>query len=493
MKNKTILAVALSIPVLSWADSTEDQLRKMDQQINALKNKIEALEKQSADSAALANSDSDDAPAKITQGELDKLKQRVANQQLKVNALNDAANSGPISGLSVTGYIDPIFVANRNQHTRGVQFLNGGDNFGYDGSAIGDVYLEIKKTFGVGSMAPFIDLQIMPNRGYGSFTVNSGGNYTGNIFSTALANIPLTDHTTFTAGYTPSFAGYEYQQSNLTLTMTHGLLYDWSEPGTYMGAGINYWTGNWAYKTFIGNEEYRSAQAVSYGEANHNPTFTGRFDYTWTSTLYLGGSFSYGKNTLPYPDVCPNDSEGNPLEGYGYQCANKSAYGQKFYAEMDLTYVNTDTQWNAQLDYGSMEHAAWNGGFAQWYGASLLAHTKWTGKTLGRMGITGRIDYLNDETNGGGGGGTYFGSGTDGYNGFGIAPECLANSSHNGKDCNGGNHISLTATWLLYPTDQITLKTEARYDMSSEKLFSDSNGQSNRSNMIYGLQFVYVY
>ncbi|WP_322063486.1 DUF3138 family protein, partial [Paraburkholderia sp. J63] len=77
--------------------------------------------------------------------------------------------------------------------------------------------------------------------------------------------------------------------------------------------------------------------------------------------------------------------------------------------------------------------AAFNGGNAQWYGLSLLAHRKFNAPVVGRMGVTARYDVLADGKNGGGGGGIALnGNGMDPYNGFGIGSECLTNSQANG-------------------------------------------------------------
>ncbi|XLM22700.1 DUF3138 family protein, partial [Chromobacterium piscinae] len=76
-----------------------------------------------------------------------------------------------------------------------------------------------------------------------------------------------------------------------------------------------------------------------------------------------------------------------------------------FFTEADASYTLGDIQYNAELDYGQQQKAAWNGGNAQWYGASLLGHRKWMTDSLGKMGATLRYDYLNNSKNGGGGGG----------------------------------------------------------------------------------------
>lgn len=525
MNKRLICLLIAGLPGLARADSVDDQLKALEAKVGALEAevhsavndhkkdeaKIKTLESKLATqkqapptasaspgpatpayAAASPAADGDNAPAQLTEGEVDKMKQQIANQQLKVNALNEASLTGPLAGLSVTGYVDPAYVASFGPKTSSFRFLNKGDPYTYYDSSIGDVFLEIKKTFGQGTYAPSVDLQIMANRGYGSDTVNGSGALTGNIFNQALINIPITDKWAFFAGYTPSFAGYEYQQSTQTFTMSHGLLYDFSEPGTFMGAGLSYWTGNWSWKAFLGNEEYQSSAATIGQWSNRAPTVTGRVDYTWSTALDLGGSFMWGRNTLPSPSYQCGVSA-TCGSGFGYQGTSSSPFGNKVYVEGDLTYALADMQLNAQADFGQLQGGAWNGGTAQWYGFSLLAHRKWNSALLGRMGATVRFDYLNDQKNGGGGGGVYIPTGNDPLNGLGVDPGCLAGSATNGSECRGANRMDLTGTLLFYPTSQITVKAEYRHDWSNLAVFQKASGAYAKSNDVLGVQLIYAY
>ncbi len=503
------LAVSAALPLIAQAAPTEEQMQAMEARLKAMEARLEAMQKlldakpaaappaaaAAAATAAAASSpgwgtpvaEGKDAPAKLSQGELDTLKQRVARQELRVGKLFDDATTGPLAGLSIGGYVDPAFVVSRNQKLASFVFLDGGDPYTYYNSSIGDVFLQITKRFGEGTYAPSVDLQIMPYRGYGAFTTNGSGSTFGNIFTTALISIPVGDQTTFTAGYTPSFAGYEYQAATQTLTVSHGLLYDWSAPGTYMGMGLDYWTGNWSFKSFIGNEEYRAAGAAVAGGTNRIPTITGRVDYAWSTSLYLGGSISLGRNSLL-------DCGGS----YGYQCTASRAFGNKAYVQADLTYATPDQQLNAQVDYGQLQEGAWNGGQASWWGVSLLGHQKWTTSMLGRIGATARFDYFNNQRNGGGGG-LYLGTGDDIYgtdtvNGFGIDQACLAADPDGlGLNCKGANRMSLTMAFLVYPTDQITLKAEYRRDWANLPVFQRANGLYVKNNDVLAMQLIYAY
>lgn len=495
---KTLIAVLIaSLPAAAMADSTGDEIKLLKAQLKALQQKMDALEKKSAAApAAYASAnegDDDNAPAHLTKGELAQLKQNQANAQLKVDSLQQAATEGPLAGLSVTGYLDPTYVYNRNANSSSFRFANHTSTgaYTYDDSSFGDVYLDIKKTFGVGPTAPNAEITIMPNRGNGSslLTNNSGG-IGNNIINTAQINFPVTDTTTLVGGLITAFGGYELQQSNQMLTLTHGLLYDFSDPGAYVGAGFNYTKGSYAWKFFVGNEQYRTkgatvATSATSNKSNNTPTATARVDYTWSSALDLGLSVNAGRQTLP---------AGATAGTFGYQGSTTSPFSNYFFTEADASYTLADVQYNAELDYGTQKRAAWNGGDARWYGLSLLAHRKWSTGMLGRMGGTVRYDYLNDSRNGGGGGGVVLGAnGRDGNNGFGIDPTCVANSTVGGLDCKGANRQALTADLLFYPTDQLTLKMEYRHDWANNAVFLKNNGTAKKNNDILGAQMVYSF
>lgn len=427
--------------------------------------------------------------------EVDDLKRRVARQEMKVGKLYADAYDGPGAGLQITGYLDPTYVINQNRNSAGFQFLNR-DPYTYDNSSNGDLYLRLQKKFGDGPMAPNVDIQIQPTRGSGLFDTTSDGTVVGSIFQQALMNMPLSAQWTVMAGYTLSYSGYEYVESTMTNTVSHNLLYDFSAPANYVGAGAIYTQGDWILKGFLGNEEYYNIGSRVGASPNRTPTLMLRADYTANSALYLGGSLNVGRTTLYSPiDGCDS--------GYGYQCSSASAYGGKIQGELDLTYQAADVQYNAQVDYGLQKRAAWNGGDAAWWGFSVLAHRKWSTALVGRVGATVRLDYLNNQRNGGGGSGWYLSNestpGTDTANGFGISPECQASDvdtageSQNGVHCRGANRWALTTALLFYPTDQWTLKAELRHDRANLPVFGVHDGSFRRHNTIFSLQTVYAF
>ena len=523
MRKKLIcLLVAGSLPGIAMADTTSDEIKALQAQLNSLQKEVKQLRAEvaakpktvAASPAAapaapalaaapvdISSPDYGKAQATLTNDQVDSMKQQIANQQLKVDSLVDAQNTGPIAGLSVTGYIDPTYMYNRDLSSSSFLFANHESAYNYFNSTFGDLYLDIKKTFGVGPMAPSAEITLMPNRGNGiTLLQNEHGTIGDNILNTAVVTVPVTATTTFVAGLMPSFGGYEVQQSNQMLTLTHGLLYDFSDPGSYVGVGVNY-TGdnsNWAWKFMLGNEQYRTYGSVvqtgtnALGDpitsSNKIPTFTGRVDYTWSSALDIGGSFNIGRQTL----AAGLNSDGTPVYGVGGVAPN--AFGSFFFGEADASYTLADVQYNAELDYGQQQNAAYNGGQAQWYGLSLLAHRKFNLPTVGRMGATLRYDLLVDQKNGGGGGGIALNSnGMDTADGFGIGANCLANSSNHGFECKGATRQDVALDVLFYATQQITVKVEYRHDWASQDVFLRNDGSYSKSNDILATQFIYSF
>ncbi|CAE6798533.1 DUF3138 family protein [Paraburkholderia haematera] len=518
-KKLICLLVAGTLPAFAAANSTSDQIKAMQAQLDAMQKEVKALKSELAAKPAgksqpvakaaaaapvvdVSSPDYGSAQAQLTNDDVTQMKQQMANQQLKVDSLTDAANTGPIAGLSITGYIDPTYIYNRAAGTSSFLFANHDNAYNYFNSTFGDVYLDIKKTFGVGPMAPSAEITLMPNRGAGMYLMNEHSNSGFNILNTAIATVPLTNTTSVVAGLMPALGGYEGQPSNLMLTLTHNMLYDFSDPGSYIGAGVNYLGDHWAWKFLLGNEQLRSNGAVTQtgvnalGDpittSNRMPTFSARVDYLHGSQLDIGGSFNIGRQTLP--------SGLNPATGtvaYGSGGQAPSAYGTFFFTEMDATYQVADVQYNAELDYGQQQHAAFNGGLAQWYGLSLLAHHKFNMPVVGHMGVTARYDLLVDSKNGGGGGGIGLnGNGMDPYNGFGIDSNCLTNSKANGGsgfECKGATRQDLALDLLFFPTQQITVKLEYRHDWANNRVFLRDDGSYSKSNDLLAAQFIYSF
>lgn len=464
MKNKThkaglALVAALSVTALSIGSA----LAASGSDVEALKAQIEDLKSQIAQlKQGNTTMDGDATP-----------EQRIASLELKVDNLVTAAEEGGLAGLAVTGYMDLGYFYNRNQKTSSFTFGSPSDStYAADNSSMGDIYLDITKTFGAGPTAPSVDIVLAPNRGYGAGT--TGNN---NIIHTAQANIPITDKTIFFFGQVGSFQGYEVYQSNLMPTITHNLLYDFSLPSFFTGAGVSTESGNSSWKFMLGNEQNHFRN-----DATKSPSFTYRLDYTLSGKTNLGSSGYIGEQTSP-----------------NYQ-GNGRPKTLAYYNEFDLTYTFGSDSANAQVDFGQHEGAALNGGDARWYGFSLLGNHKFSAK----WGLTLRLDYLNDSQNGGGSpnlvldgnvddnGDPLENYGSDGLNGFGIAPECFNDPNKKMSSCKGANRSEFTFAMVYSPSEQLQIKGELRYDKASEHVFVKDD-QYVDNNFLLGFQAVYIF
>ena len=154
-------------------------------------------------------------------------------------------------------------------------------------------------------------------------------------------------------------------------------------------------------------------------------------------------------------------------------------------------------QYNAELDYGQQQNAAYNGGQAQWYGLSLLAHRKFNLPAVGRMGATLRYDLLVDSKNGGGGGGIALNSnGMDTADGFGIGADCLANSKANGGLASSARapptRTSRSTAVLPDPADHGEGGIPTRLGQP-EQVFLKNDGSYSKSNDMLATQFIYSF
>ncbi|SCK28006.1 DUF3138 family protein [Vogesella sp. LIG4] len=496
MKRLISIAVIAALPQIASADAAATD-NEMAARLDAMQRKIDALE------SALKNTGITTSDQQSRDDETEDIKQRLNKQELLVQSLTDAANTGPIAGLSVTGYIDPVYIYNRNAKTSGFSFMNHANNYTYFNSSIGDVFLDIKKTFGTGPTAPFVDIQLEPNRGAGNVTLDGAAG--GGIFNTAQVTFPLDETNQFVAGLMPGLSGYEYQSSNQFPTLTHNLLYDFSAPGYFAGVGYNGSTasGDYSWKVLLGNEQNRThpnsvLDANGGSHSNRNPTLAWRIDkvkglWDW------GWSAAVGKQSVYTGNAQNSCQEGS----FGLNCLSNSPFTPYMYTEFDASYVAADFTFNAELDLGRQKSAAWNGGDADWWGFSLLALRKWRFEPLGLIGSSLRFDYLDTSRNGGGAGTTFTGgsaldgmqasAGTDGVNGFGIAPSCLASSPNNGLECRGARRQDIALDFMLYPTSNVTVKFEYRHDWADLPVFQKSDGSWSKSNDVIGSSFIYSF
>ncbi|MGB9092673.1 MAG: DUF3138 family protein, partial [Gallionella sp.] len=165
--------------------------------------------------------------------------------------------------------------------------------------------------------------------------------------------------------------------------------------------------------------------------------------------------------------------------------------------EIDAWWTRADFNANVQYTIGRQKDAATNGGDAGWWGISSLVSERVTE----RLTFAGRLDYLNNQKNGGGTFNLYdsnqysgnanlaaAGAGTgDGINGFGPGDPTAP-----GYDINKGANrtaISVSATYRL--SQYVALRGEVRHDIATTAAFYNFNdGTFKKTNDTVGLQTV---
>lgn len=370
------------------------------------------------------------------------LQQQVDALTKKVDALGKASSSNPLKGLTISGYIDPTYIYNKDQNISSFFFLNKNAPYTYYQSSFGDMYLDINKKFAGGSS---VDIQIMPTRGYGQVSGNNS------IINAAVLSVPVNDKLSLIAGQVPAWDGYESETSPQMLTITHNLLFDFSEPGFFTGAGGVYTSGPYTVQALLAN-----TWNTTYNTAFKAPTLEYRFSVAPSSALSFGLYGTIGKN--PTVTGVPTNST-------------------RIYNDFDGTYTTGPWTFNWQLDYGRQNVGAANGDTAVWYGTSLLGNYRFTKL----VGATLRYDYLNDKKNGG-----HIAT-ADTLDGFITDP---ANPNA------GTSRQALTAALLLYPWKQVIVKFEARHDWANIDAFADTSTTPitfKKSNNTLAAQVVYSF
>ncbi|MBS0433491.1 MAG: DUF3138 family protein, partial [Proteobacteria bacterium] len=226
-----LLALGASFASGAAAQSTADLVKE----IQELKKRVAELEgKQKADAAA--------KPAAGQWGMTPEQAAEFNRIAVKTEAMEDARDAMGLKNLKISGYMDPTFIYNKKQDTAGFQFLNRveSDGYNYDNSYFGAAVLDFTKETDSGTRWR---LTLAPNRGVGSvFDGNSP-------IHEASVSVPITDlQTRFIAGQIPDWSGYEYLQPTLNKLITHNLLFDFTLPTAYTGAGMEITSGKWIVK-----------------------------------------------------------------------------------------------------------------------------------------------------------------------------------------------------------------------------------------------------
>jgi len=461
----TALAVALALAfgaAPSFAQSTADLLNE----IKAMKARIDELEKKLAAMPA-PPADGQQAQWGMTPEQASDFNKLV----VKSEAMEDAQESGGFKNLKISGYMDPTYIYNVDQHRAGFQFLNpvSEDGYNYDNSYFGTVQLDFQKELEGGTKWR---LTLMPQRGAG-IVADPGGN---SIVHEASVSIPMGDlQTRFLAGQIPDWSGYEYIQPTTTKLVTRGLLLDFTEPTAYTAMGMEIIRGKWDIKGVIGNMN------TTLQPANHvSPVLAYRVDYSKGEFDGFGFAGVEGK--------AANFNDG-VLGG-----ARATSWLDLF--EADAYFIRGDLTLQGQVGFGHQKQAAivpdenGNARDAQWVGVSGLAAYKFQPRLEGVI----RADWIDDTKNGGGllgYTGYYDGAGTAGdyRNGFGAYTNCVPGDST--TSCKGANRGAVAMGFNYLVTGNTTFKAEYRLDFASQPVFLDvQSGNFKKTNSLLGASVV---
>lgn len=393
---------------------------------------------------------------------------------VKTEALEDAVEAQGLKMFKISGFMDPTYLVNQRQHRAGFQFLNpvASDGYNYDNSYFGGATLDLTKEMEGGTRWR---LTLVPNRGTGAVIGE------GSIVQEASVSIPLGDlQTRFIAGQMPDWSGYEYQQATLNKLITHNLLYDFTLPTLYTGAGMEYTRGKWLVKWMLNNMN------TSKRNANEKaPALAYRVDYSKGEFNGFGfaGVHGRGANFRAIDAV-------NPVTGEAYDARDT----RLDLFEADAYFIRGDFTWQGQLSYGRQRAAAimadpGTGALrdASWSGVStLLAY-----KFIPRWEVVGRFDYVKNSKNGGGLLGYTV---ADDRNGWGpdATLGCDAAAAENADGCSkGANRMALSLGLSYLYNLNTTFKAEYRMDRANQPVFLDvRSGEYRKSNNVLGTSVV---
>jgi hypothetical protein len=441
-----VLALGASFAGSAAAQSTADLLKELQE----LKKRVAELEaKQKAPDAKPAAGQWGMTPEQAAEFN------RIA---VKAEAMEDARDASGLKLLKISGYMDPTFIYNKRQDRAGFQFLNavGDDGYNYDNSYFGAAVIDFQKETDSGTRWR---LTLAPNRGVGAVFDGQSPVHEASV------SVPLTDlQTRFIAGQIPDWSGYEYLQPTLNKLITHNLLFDFTLPTAYTGAGLEVTSGKWIYKGVLAN---MNSSRKSPG--NKAPVIAYRVDYARGEFQGFGFAGVHGKAANFTENVV------DPLSGD--VIPQKNSRLDLF--EVDAYFIRGDWTVQGQVSVGKQKNAAISvdpttGELrdASWWGFSTLAAYKWTP----RFETTARLDYLDNKKNGGGLLGY---TAADDRNG--IGPDSAGDPEVGAKR----TALTLGASWLF--NLNTTFKAEYRLDRANLPVFVDvKDGTYSKTNQMIG-------
>ena len=372
---------------------------------------------------------------------------------VKTEALEDGRDDSGFKNLKVSGYADVNYIYNFNKERGTFQFLVpvNKEPYGYDNSYFGSVALDIQKEMDSGTK---FRLTLVPKRSTGDVM----GEYS--IVHEATVSIPLGGDTRVFAGQIPDWQGYEYLPPTQNKLITHNLLFDFTLPSAYTGAGLEFSLGNLAMKAAIVNI---NSSVRNIGESV--PALVFRGDYEVSEFLGFGFAGVTGMKTNYRSD------DVNPVTTEAYD--TKDTMVNTF--EVDGWYTRGDLSLYGQLTYGQQADAAITADpvtgemrDAQWYGASAMLGYKLTPRLEGLL----RVDYLSNQKNGGGLLDYTF---ADPNNGIGpdMSPDPAADPVAVADK--GADRYAITAGLNYAINANATFKFEYRYDGASLAVFGNKD------------------
>jgi Protein of unknown function (DUF3138) len=461
LRPQFVVCLFALLSVCGFSASAQETHKQLQQELGALKVKVDALTAQMERLAQNPQAthlkkieflpvseepvESTNPTGGIDAAEFERIKS-------KAEALEDQFENQGLKGLKINGAIDPVMVMNRRQNSASFSFLNS-----FSASDPSSAYAYDNSFFGLG----LLDFQ-KETRDSGKYRLTlafgksaASVNSPNALLHEASASIPLSDlQTRLLVGQIPDFSGYEPFFSHLQPLISHNLLFDFTAPAFYTGAGIEILRDKWLIKAFVGNMNY-----ARYKAGDSTPTLAVRVDYA-------KGEF----------------------KGFGFSAQNGrigSSHIGMF--EIDSYYSRGDVSMQSQFSAGRQDMAAYNGKTGQWTGFSALLGYRF----IPRYQLTLRADIINNKTNGGGllgatGASCYnqaghvVQAGLDCRNGFGPGMTFASNSNQwIVADSNQGvNRQALTVgvSYLINPS--VTFKVEYRLDRASAPVFIDLRDSS---------------
>jgi opacity protein-like surface antigen len=317
--------------------------------------------------------------------------------------------------------------------------------YGYDNSYFGSVGLDVQKETDSGTR---YRLTLVPKRSTGDVM----GEFS--IVHEATVSIPLKgDAVRLFAGQIPDWQGYEYLPPTQNKLITHNLLFDFTLPSAYTGAGLEFSLGDVAMKAALVNI---NTSVRNIGE--NVPALVFRGDYEVSEFLGFGFAGLVG------PKANFRSDDANPVTGDPYDTQDTVAAT----FEVDGWYDRGDLSLFGHLAYGQQADAAITADpdtgemrDARWFGVSALVGYKLTPRLQGLL----RGDYI---VNGDNGGGLLDWTLADPSNG--IGPDQLGGDPEKGADRYA---ITVGANYAI--SENATFKAEYRYDGATQNVFGNKD------------------